>query len=299
MSTHHESFSMISQRPRRSILYMPASNARALEKAKTLKADGFVFDLEDSVRPDAKLEARANAVAASASGAYGNREIIIRCNALDTQWGGDDLQAIATSGADGILVPKISGVDDVHLILAMLDDAGAPSDIGLWLNMETPAAFLRADAICGASDRIKGLVMGTNDLIKDMQARHVVGRANILPALTMAILAARTHGLMVLDSVYNQFKDIEGFETECEQARNMGCDGKSLIHPSQVDIANGIFGASEAEIAEAKEIIEAFDKAFAAGDGMAVVNGEMIEALHADEARRVVALAEMISELQE
>ena len=276
---------------------MPASNARALEKAKTLKADGFVFDLEDSVRPDAKLEARENAVTAAASGTYAKREIIIRCNALDTQWGGDDVQAIATSGADGILVPKISNPDDVHLVLAMLDDAGAPSDIGIWLNMETPAAFLRADAICGASDRITGLVMGTNDLIKDMQARHVVGRANILPALTMAVLAARTHDLIVLDSVYNQFKDIEGFAAECAQARNMGCDGKSLIHPSQVDIANGVFGASDTEIAEAKATIEAFDKAFAAGEGMAVVDGKMIEALHADEARRVVALADVISAL--
>ncbi|GHF11468.1 citrate lyase subunit beta [Kordiimonas sediminis] len=286
---------MSDSQPCRSFLYMPASNDRALEKAKSLPADGYIFDLEDAVRPDAKAAAREQAVEAANSGAYGRKSVLIRANGLDTPWGQADISAIACSEADGIVVPKVNCIDDVNLIEDQMDAAGAPETFQLWIMMETPAAFLNAASIAGAGGRLKGMIIGSNDLIKDMRARHIPDRSNILPALTLALLAARAHGLVILDAVYNAIKDEEGFIAEARQALTMGFDGKSLVHPAQIAPANRVFSPAEEEVEEAHAIIAAYEEAFAAGKGVAAYQGKMIEDLHVAEAKRLVAVAQAIA----
>jgi citrate lyase beta subunit len=285
-------------RPRRSVLYMPGANTRALEKARTLPADVLIFDLEDAVAPDAKETARANVVAATASKAYGKREIVIRCNGLGTAWGKDDVAAIAHSGADAILVPKVESAADVAAIVALLEKAGAPGTMAVWAMIETPRAFLDAAAIAGAHKRLTLFVMGTNDLVKDMRARHTPLRLPMLTALGLGMLAARAHGLTILDGVYNDIQDADGFRAVCQQGLEMGFDGKTLIHPTQVEPCNEIFAPSAAELAQAEKIVAAFKEAQAAGKGVVTVDGRMIENLHVEQAERALALASAIKELQ-
>jgi citrate lyase subunit beta/citryl-CoA lyase len=285
-------------RPRRSVLYMPGANTRALEKARTLPADALIFDLEDAVAPDAKEAARGNVVAAAGSKAYGKREIAIRCNGLSTPWGKADVAAIARSGADAILVPKVENAADVASVVALLDAAGAPPAMAVWAMMETPMGILRAEEVAGSHKRLQVFVMGTNDLVKDMRARHTPMRLPMVTALGLGMLAARAHGLTILDGVYNDIKDAEGFREVCKQGLEMGFDGKTLIHPSQVEPCNEIFAPSAAELEMAGKIVTAFKAAQAEGKGVATVDGRMIENLHVEQAERALALAAAIKELQ-
>jgi citrate lyase subunit beta / citryl-CoA lyase len=285
-------------RPRRSVLYMPGANERALEKAKTLPADALILDLEDAVAPDAKEEARDRVCAAAASGEYGHREVTIRANGIGTQWHDADVTAIATSGAAAIVIPKVNTADDVRAVEAALVAAGAPDDLAIWAMIETPQAIFNAREIATASDRLTGFVMGTNDLVKELQAQFVPGRAPLQASLSMAVLAARAAGIVVLDGVFNDLEDADGFVAECEQGRALGMDGKTLIHPKQVEPCNQVFAPSEDEVAHAREVIAAFEQATAEGRGVVTVNGRMIENLHVEQSRRIVAQADSIAARQ-
>lgn len=275
-------------RPRRSVLYMPSSNERALEKAKTLPVDGLILDLEDAVAPDAKEAARDNACAAAASGDYGRREVTIRVNGIGTAWHGADIAAASAAGPDAIVVPKVNSAKEVRRLVAAMDKAGAPGHTRLWAMIETPQAIANARKIAVADERMGGFVLGTNDLVKELRAHHVPGRAPLLTALSLAVLAAREAGIVALDGVYNNVKDLEGFLAECTQGRDFGFDGKTLIHPGQVDGANATFAPSEADVEEATGIVAAWE----AGDGSGVVtyNGKMVEFLHVEIAQRVLAV---------
>ena len=285
-------------RPRRSVLYMPGANTRALEKARTLPADALIFDLEDAVAPEAKEAARTNVVLAAESRAYGKREIVIRCNGLGTPWGEADIEAIAQSGADAVLVPKVESAAQVTHVVSLLDTAGAPTTMAVWAMMETPKGILRAEEIAGAHPRLALFVMGTNDLVKDMRARHTPMRLPMITALGIGMLAARAHGLAILDGVYNDIQDGDGFRAVCRQGLEMGFDGKTLIHPSQVEPCNEIFAPSAAELETAAKIVTAFKAAQAEGKGVVTVDGRMIENLHVEQAERALALASAIKELQ-
>ena len=285
-------------RPRRSVLYMPGANTRALDKARTLPADALIFDLEDAVAPDAKEAARTNVVAAAWSKAYGKREIVIRCNGLGTPWGKADVAAIATSGANAILVPKVESAAEVTHIVSLLEEAGAPHDLAIWAMMETPKGILRAEEIAASHPRLACFVMGTNDLVKDMRALHTPMRLPMVTALGLGMLAARAYGLAILDGVYNDIKDEDGFRAVCRQGVEMGFDGKTLIHPSQVEPCNEIFAPSAQELAMADKIVAAFRQAQAEGKGVVTVDGRMIENLHVEQAERALALAAAIKELQ-
>ena len=285
-------------RPRRSVLYMPGSNARAQEKAKSLPADAIILDLEDAVSPDAKAEARNMVCASVTGGGYGGREMIIRVNGLDTPWGEDDIKAAAQAGPDAILIPKVESAQMVHDALARMDAAGAPETTALWCMMETPRGILRAEEIASASPRLGGLVMGTSDLVKDVQALHTPMRLPMLTSLALCILAGRAEGLAVLDGVYLGLKDPEGFRAACVQGLELGFDGKTLIHPSQVEPANDVFAPDADEVTHAYKIIEAFAEAEKEGKGVVVVDGNLVENLHVENAKRLVALAEAIESLE-
>lgn len=284
-------------RPRRSVLYMPAANERALEKAKTLDADSIIFDLEDAVAPDSKESARNAACAAAASGEYGQRELTIRCNGLDTPWGADDLAAIAVSNASAVVVPKVGSVGYLDDVAGRLADAGAPSSLTVWAMIETPTAIFDARAIA-SHPSVSVLVMGTNDLARELRAPLAPGRTALLTHLATAVLATREAGKVILDGVYNDVKDLEGFERECRQAVEFGFDGKTLIHPGQIDIANQAWAPSEEEVDQARRTIAAFDAAIASGRGVATVDGRMIENLHVVNAQQVLARAEAINALR-
>ena len=286
-------------RPRRSVLYMPGANTRAIEKARTLPADALIFDLEDAVAPDAKEAARTNVVLAAQSKAYGKREIAIRCNGIATECGAADIAAIATSGADAILVPKVESAAEVTHVVSLLDTAGAPPGMAVWAMMETPKGILRAEEIAGSHPRLALFVMGTNDLVKDMRARDTPMRLPMVTALGIGMLAARAYGLTILDGVYNDIQDAEGFRAVCQQGLEMGFDGKTLIHPSQVEPCNAVFAPSAAELEMAGKIVAAFRQAQAEGKGVVTVDGRMIENLHVEQAERALALAAAIKELQE
>ena len=282
-------------RPRRSVLYMPAANERALEKAKTLPADAIIFDLEDAVAPDAKEAARVNAVAAAQSGEYGRRELTIRCNGLDTPWGATDLAAAATSGVAAVVLPKVSSVAYLDEVSKHLDQAGAPESLTIWAMIETPTAVFDVRAIA-AHPRVRVLVMGTNDLARELRsALSAPGRHPLVPHLATSLAAAREAGIVILDGVYNDVKDLDGFRSECVQGFEMGFDGKTLIHPGQVDITNEVWAPAEAEVEHARRVIAAFDEALGAGKGVATVDGRMIENLHVAKAQRVLAVANAIA----
>jgi citrate lyase subunit beta/citryl-CoA lyase len=280
----------------RSVLYMPSSNARALDKAKTIPADAIIFDLEDAVAPDAKPAAREQAVAAAGSGAYGHRHLTIRCNGLDTPWGADDLAAAATAGAAAVVVPKVSGADHLAQVVQHLAKAGAPDDLAVWPMVETPAAVFAVREIA-RFERVACLVMGTNDLAKELRAALVPGRAPLLPHLAMALLAAREAGVAIVDGVYNDVTDLEGFEAECRQGAEMGFDGKTLVHPTQVEVANRVWAPSEDEVEHARRVVEAFEQAEREGRGVVTVDGRMVENLHRDNALRTLAVADAIAAL--
>jgi citrate lyase subunit beta/citryl-CoA lyase len=281
-------------RPRRSALYMPGANARALDKARGLPADVLILDLEDAVAPDAKEQARAQVMAAVHEGGYGSRELVIRVNGLDTPWGHADLVAVATSGADAVLICKVDSAEGVRQADRVLRAAGAPETLRLWVMMETPRAMLAAGDIAGACARIECLVMGTSDLTKDLNALATRDRLPMVTSLGLCMLAARAYGLTAIDGVHVDLDDAEGLAASCRQGRELGFDGKTLIHPKQLDAANEAFAPSVEEVARARRIIAAHADAVAAGKGITLVDGKLIEALHVETARRVVALAEVV-----
>ena len=285
-------------RPRRSVLYMPGSNARALEKAKTLAADGVILDLEDSVAPDAKDAARQQVVDVVKAGGFGTREVFIRVNGVDTPWHADDLAAAAHAAPDAILVPKISNPETLELIGRRLLDMGTDHKTRVWAMIETPLAIFNILAIAAeakdSESRLSGFVMGTNDLAKDTRARLVPGRAPMLGWLSTCVAAARIYGIDILDGVYNDIGNTDGFETECRQGVELGFDGKTLIHPNQIEPCNTAFSPSPEEVALARKMIAAFDLPENKSKGVVSIDGRMVERLHADMARRTVAIAEAI-----
>jgi citrate lyase subunit beta/citryl-CoA lyase len=280
-------------RPRRSALYMPASNARALEKAKSLAADTLIFDLEDAVAPDAKTAARDAAMAAVAGGGYGAREILIRVNALDTPWAADDIAAAASSGAQGVVLPKVNGADDIRRAEQLL--ANAPPTLFLWVMVETPRGVLNAGEIAAAGTRLAGLIVGTADLAKDLHCAHPADRWPMLQALQMCVLAARAFDLAVLDGVHLDIADMSGFDAACRQGRALGFDGKTLIHPSQIAGANAAFSPGDEELSRARRIVAAHAAAAAQGQGVTLLDGRLVEGLHVREAERLIAQAAMIA----
>ena len=290
--------SVVTARPRRSLLYMPGSNARALEKGRSLPADGLILDLEDAVAPDAKETARAQIAEALKAGGYGRRELIVRVNGFDTPWGRDDVQALAASGADALLLPKVESAAMVAELEDLMLAAGAPADMSIMCMMETPLGVLHAEQIAAASPRLSCLVMGTSDLVKDLQAAHTAERLPVLTSLSLCLLAARAQGLAIVDGVHLDLQDEEGFAAQCRQGRELGFDGKTLIHPKTVAKANEVFAPSDDEVAWSRRIIDAHAEASAAGQGVVVVEGKLIENLHVENAQRLVALADAISDLE-
>lgn len=284
-------------RPRRSVLYMPGSNARAMEKARTIPADALILDLEDAVAPDAKLTAREQVCAALREGGYGKREMIVRVNALDTPWGLADLTAAAAVKPDAVLIPKVSSPAVLHQAEALLDAHGA-HDTSLWAMMETPLGILHAEAIAAATPRLAVFIMGTNDIAKEVRAAHTPMRLPMITSLGLCLLAARAYGVGIIDGVYNDFKDEAGFAAICRQGLELGMDGKTLIHPGQVVPCNEIFSPSPDEVELARKIIAEFAKPENAGKGVITVDGRMTEILHAEMAKHTVAIADAIRELE-
>lgn len=282
-------------RPRRSVLYMPGANERALEKAKTIDADALILDLEDSVAPDSKEQGRANVVAAVQSGEYGHRELAIRVNSIGTEWHDEDVKAASAAGPDAILVPKVESAEQVRSLVAAMEAAGAPEKTQLWAMIETPVALLHAEEIAAAHERLTVIVLGTNDIVNETFGLHVPGRNPVvLTSLSLVLIAARAAGKVVIDGVYNDVKNAEGFDAEARQGREMGFDGKTLIHPAQVEPANVAFSPSEADIERATGLIETFEAAKASGQGVVTFNNKMVEELHVRDARRILAYAEAL-----
>jgi citrate lyase subunit beta / citryl-CoA lyase len=289
-------------RPRRSALYMPGSNTRALEKAKTIPADALIFDLEDAVAPDAKVSAREQVCAAVKEGGYGGREVVIRVNALETPWGAADIIAACEAGPDAILVPKVIHSGDIISAAKLLQSVHAPEKVRLWAMMETPMAILNARTIAATAvykdNRLSCLVMGTNDLIKESRARALHDRFAVVPWLAMTLVSARAYKLDILDGVYNDFRDEDGLRDECEKGRILGMDGKTLIHPSQVGPCNEIFSPTQEEVDWSRQIIDAFGQPENEKKGVIVVDGHMVERLHFAMAQRTVAIAEQIRQME-
>ena len=288
---------LASPRPRRSVLYMPGSNPRALEKARSLAADGFIFDLEDAVAPDAKAAARDAVARALAAGGYGGREVMLRVNAPTTVWGDADLVAAAAMPIDAVLLPKIEDASAVHQAEAALAQAGASGRLAIWCMVETPLGVLHAERIASASSRVAGLVMGTSDLAKDLRVLPTRDRSPLLTALGLCVLAARAYGLAILDGVHLDLADDAGFLAACRQGRELGFDGKTLIHPTQIAICNETFAPTAEEIAHAKAILAAFERPENHGKGVLQIDGKMVQLLHAQMAKRTLAIAEAIAKV--
>jgi citrate lyase subunit beta / citryl-CoA lyase len=288
---------MTQVRPRRSVLYMPGSNARAQEKAKSLPCDGIIFDLEDATAPDAKGAARETVCKSVSEGGYGGRELIIRVNGLDTPWGKDDVIAASKASPDAILLPKVERAEQVKELESLMLQHGAPAKTSIQCMMETPLGILNAKEIAGASRRISCLVMGTSDLTKDLHARHTRERLPMLASLALCLLAARAYGLAILDGVYLDLKDEEGFKAACVQGLELGFDGKTLIHPSQVEPCNAVFSPSAEEIEHARKIIAAYQAAEKEGKGVVLVDGKLVENLHVENAKRLVGMMEAIEKM--
>lgn len=285
-----------SAKPRRSVLYMPGSNARALEKGRSLDADVLILDLEDSVAPDAKDTGRSQIADALAEGGFGNKEITVRINPLDTDWGAADVDAMAAVLCDALVLPKVDSADMVLELSAKMDAAGAPAEMGIWCMIETPQGVLDAHEIASAHPRAGCLVMGLNDLAKDLRCRHTVDRLPFVFSLSKCVLAARAAGISVLDGAYMDLNDEEGFRASCEQGRDLGMDGKTLIHPKTIDAANEVFAPTSDELAWAEKIIGTHAEAVEAGKGVVVVDGKLIENLHVAEAKRLMALSDAIND---
>ena len=288
-------------RPRRSLLYMPGSNARALEKAKTLPADGLILDMEDAVAPDAKALARSQIVDAVQQGGYGSRELMVRINGLDTPWGSDDVSAVSAASVapDAVLIPKVSSAADVLAAINAFEAAGCADSIDFWIMAETALGILNIGEIATAHPRLKGIVMGTSDLAKETRVRHTQDRLGFLGALNLCVLAARANKLDIIDGVHLNLNDEPGLVAACEQGRDWGFDGKSLIHPKQIAAANAAFGPAEQELANARKIIEAWRQAESEGVGVVVVDGRLVEELHVQEAQRQLELAAAIEQMGE
>lgn len=288
---------MTNHKPRRSCLYMPGANPKALAKARALPADVVIFDLEDSVAPDAKVEARETVRAALGEGGYGQREIIVRVNSLATPWGKADVDSAAASRPAGVLFPKIDGPSDIDSAEAAMNAAGFPREAQIWAMIETPRAILNIEAIAAKAQtsRLSTFVMGTNDLAKELRCAQTPDRAPFLTSLSLTVLAGRAYGVTLIDGVYNDIENTAGFEAICGQGLQLGFDGKTLIHPSQIDICNRVFAPSETEIAHARAVIEAFAALENQGKGVIKVDGKMTELLHLEQARRVVAVADAIA----
>lgn len=291
------SASTASIRPRRSVLYMPGANERALEKAKSLPADSLILDLEDAVAPEAKVEARERVAGVVKAGGYGPRELIIRINGQDTEWGKADLRAAVQANPDAILAPKVTNAEDVRWLDEAISEAGGATEPRLWVMIETPLAILNIHEIAATarSTRLSGFVMGSNDLIKDFRAEPMAGRENLAACYTLAIAAARAYDLLVFDGVYNDIANAEGFLAEAKQARAFGFDGKTLIHPSQVEPCNAVFAPTADAVAQARDVIAAFADPANTGKGVLKVNGKMTELLHLVQAKRTVAVADAIA----
>lgn len=288
---------MSEYRPRRSALYMPGANDKALEKAKSLPTDAIIFDTEDSVAPDMKSVAREKVAEAVTSGAYGRRELTIRVNSIETEWHEADVRSAAAAGPAGIVVPKINSAEDVAAVERLLESAGAPDHTTIWAMLETPAAIERAVEIATASERLTVLIMGTNDLAKELRAALVPGRAPLLWGLARCVNAARFADKVILDGVYNDVRNAEGFALEAAQGAEMGFDGKTLVHPTQVEPANAAFAPSTEEIEYSRRVVEAFEAGIAEGKGVVTVDGRMIENLHVDNARRALAIDQAVRAL--
>lgn len=286
-------------RPRRSLLYMPGSNPRALDKARSLPADGLILDMEDSVSPEGKALAREQIGAALEQGGYAHRELMVRINALATEWGQADIEAICAFGTapDAVLIPKIDTAADVVEAITAFEAAGCPESVDMWIMAETPLCILNIAEVAAAHPRLKGIIMGTSDLSKDTRVRHTRDRLGFITALNLCVYAARAHGLDIIDGVQLELQNDELLQYSCEQGRDLGFDGKSLIHPNQIAVTNATFAPDEAEIAGAKDIIEAFEQAQAEGKGVVVVKGRLVENLHVEEAKRQLALADAIAQL--
>ncbi len=284
-------------RPRRSMLFMPGSNTRAMEKATTLPADGLIFDLEDAVAPDVKITAREQVCATVRAGGYGQRELVVRVNGLTTPWGRDDLAAVATCGAHAVLIPKVESADGVRQVLSILTASGAPTSLALWCMLETPFGMLRAESIATASSRVAALVMGTSDLTNDLRAKHTRERTPLLHSLSHCLLVGRAYGLVVLDGVHLDLSDDEGFAEVCRQGAEMGFDGKTLIHPKTIAAANAAYAPSPEDVAWARRVMAAHAEAEARGQGVVLVDGQLIENLHVESAQRLVQIAESIAAL--
>jgi citrate lyase subunit beta/citryl-CoA lyase len=286
-------------RPRRSLLYMPGSNPRALDKARSLPADGLILDMEDSVSPEGKALAREQIGAALEQGGYAHRELMVRINALATEWGQADIEAICAFGSapDAVLIPKIDTAADVVQAITAFEAAGCPESVDMWIMAETPLCILNIAEVAAAHPRLKGIIMGTSDLSKDTRVRHTRDRLGFITALNLCVYAARAHGLDIIDGVQLELQNDELLQYSCEQGRDLGFDGKSLIHPNQIAVTNATFAPDEAEIAGAKDIIEAFEQAQAEGKGVVVVKGRLVENLHVEEAKRQLALAHAIAQL--
>jgi citrate lyase subunit beta/citryl-CoA lyase len=278
---------------------MPGSNQRALEKSRSLAADTLIFDLEDSVGPEKKVEARAMVIAAVKAGGYGQREIIIRANSLDSEWGEDDIRAIALSGADGVCLPKVENEAEVEAVISILNTAGAPLSMQVWVMIETPFGVAHINQIVAADTRMTTVVMGTTDLAKELRVPHTPNRTGLIYALSQCLLAARAHNKEILDGVYLDLQDEAGFVSACHQGRDLGFDGKTLIHPKQLAAANDVFGPSQAALIRAQKILAAWVLAEADGRGVVVVDGRLVENMHVDEARRDLAIAEVIVAMAE
>ena len=282
-------------RPRRSYLYMPGSNSRALEKARILGADGLIMDLEDSVAPDAKTLAREQITQALDEGGYGQREVLVRTNGLNGPWGADDLAAAAAMKCDGVVLPKVESRQIVLDAISYLDEAGARADLPIWCMMETPLGILHAEDIAFAHDRLGGFILGTSDLAKDLGAEHTLDRIPFMASLELCILAGRAAGLAILDGVHLDLEDVAGFRQSCIQGRQLGMDGKTLIHPKTIDTANEVFAPADEEVAWSKRVIDAHAEAEKAGKGVSLIDGKLIENLHVEQAKRLVAMADAIA----
>jgi citrate lyase subunit beta/citryl-CoA lyase len=282
-------------RLRRSILYMPGSNARALEKGRGLAADGLILDLEDAVAPDAKERARSQITDALNEGGYGHRELIVRVNAMDTPWGKEDIAAMATSGAHGILLTKVDSAAMVQEAEALMAASNAPDDMTIWTMMETPLGILHSEEIAFSSPRMAAFVLGTSDLAKDLHCAHTRERLPLITSLELCMLAARAAGIAVIDGVHLDLADDEGFEYSCRQGQEMGFDGKTLIHPKTIEMANNVYAPSEDDLQWSRTIIAAHGQAEKEGQGVIVVEGKLIENLHVENAKRLVAMADAIA----
>ena len=284
--------------PRRSLLFMPGANSRALDKSRNLAADCLIFDLEDSVGPNDKIIAREQINTALMAGGYGRRELTVRINSIDSDWFAEDIQAMAKTGLHAIVVPKVDTAEQVQHVVAVLDDAGGEADLPIWPMIETPLGVLNVASIAAAHPRVQALVVGLEDLAKESRIRHRPDRLGFLPILTQCVIAARAYDLDILDSVYPDFDDTSGFTAVCEQSRDLGFDGKTLIHPSQIETANQVFSPDQQTVVSARAVIDAWDEARAAGKSITVLNGRMVEHLHVTEARRVLDLHEAITRLE-